>query len=436
MLPRANENKRSSSTGNIRTSNKYGIPPATSETLQISSPSIALGIHNTRATERRNHEARIRVKVEPESPDNAIKTISPRIQHRDLKAEARTMKTEGPFSRHHTVRIKVEDKDSPETPQRYPSFTATWSKSPVRVPTPVAEQFYRSAIVKKEGEEASVSRHGLSLHSHTSGPSASSSYNRLAAKAFHDFDASHPASKIKTEAEPSTACYIPKGASRIKHEAQSPCPETHHQNSPYAHPITLHHEVPIKNYPSTDSSPALSRTRSHCTVAPTPELRSETDFSYLQPITPTPFSTPYGVANPYAHSPPSYYIPGSLLEGWKRRARWGHRNRRAKRALPVLQSRCVPPVGNADEDKGVEAEEGGHGGKCVWYKVPLGQCCEWIRGIKGKCERARKKKWWQRGRQSEYDVREYEAQRRRYEELFNARRGATREMGVDSAQDV
>ncbi|KAI4949290.1 hypothetical protein J4E91_005028 [Alternaria rosae] len=162
----------------------------------------------------RKQETRVRVKVEPESPDNTVYPTSPASRHRDYRKEAKVVKTERSSARHHTVRVKVEDKSAPDTPPSYPSFTTVWSKSPLRVPTTIADQFYRSTIVKKESEDILLHRDVLSLRSQTSGPSISSSYRRSPVEAFRDFDASHPASKLKIEEEPEKGYYIPTGASK------------------------------------------------------------------------------------------------------------------------------------------------------------------------------------------------------------------------------
>ncbi|KAI4650952.1 hypothetical protein J4E93_003309 [Alternaria ventricosa] len=320
-----------------------------------------------------------------------------RIRHREQREEAQLsqFKPGGPSSRHHTVHIKVEDKADPDTPPRYPSFTTAWSKSPLRVPTPIAEQFYRSTVVKKESDVSLVHRDVLSLRSQTSGPSVSSSYKRFAVETFRDFDASHPASKVKIEEEPEKGYYIPTGTSKIKHEEASSSTNVHHRYP------SSYRKAPVKHEPASRSSPDLRRTRSHCTVATAPELRSESKFSYLQPITPTPFSTPYGLVNPYPPDPSTYLISGSLLEGVQRRTKWGQRDRRTKR-----QPRGVPAAEGAASDKKnatkAGAEGTGSGGKCAWYKSSLCICSKWISCIKAKCSRAAKKKWWQRSKQHQY----------------------------------
>ncbi|KAI4678490.1 uncharacterized protein J4E84_008746 [Alternaria hordeiaustralica] len=354
----------------------------------------------------RKQEPRARVKVEPESPDNTVYPTTPASRRRDYREETKVVKPGGPSSRHHTVHIKVEDKADLETPPHYPSFTTAWSKSPLRVPTPLAEQFYRSTVVKKESDVSLVHRDVLSLRSQTSGPSVSSSYKRFAVETFRDFDASHPASKVKIEEEPEKGYYIPTGASKVKHEAASSSSNVHHRRHTPTNYAGSYYKAPVKEDPASHSSPDLRRTRSHCAVAPTPELRSETKFSYLQPITPTPFSTPYGLVNPYPPDPSSYLVPGSLIEGVQRRTKWGQRDRRTKRQPPALQPRGAPVTEGVASDKQnatkAGAEGTGSGGKCAWYKLSLCKCSKWISCIKAKCERAAKEKWWQSSKQHQY----------------------------------
>ena len=405
MVPKATESGRNSSARDLRTQSRNVVPPRTPEIIQIPGRFSALGTDSTIAVVGRKQEPRARVKVEPESPDNTVYPTTPASRRRDYREETKVVKPGGPSSRHHTVHIKVEDKADLETPPHYPSFTTAWSKSPLRVPTPLAEQFYRSTVVKKESDVSLVHRDVLSLRSQTSGPSVSSSYKRFAVETFRDFDASHPASKVKIEEEPEKGYYIPTGASKVKHEAASSSTNIHHRPSPTDYP-NPYHRAPVKHDPASNSSPDLRRTRSHCTVAPTPELRSETKFSYLQPITPTPFSTPYGLVNPYPPDPSSYLVSGSLIEGVQRRTKWGQRDRRTKRQPRALQPRGAPAAegvsGGRQNATKAGAEGTGSGGKCAWYRLSLCKCSKWICCIKAKCSRAAKTKWWQRSKQHQY----------------------------------
>lgn len=406
MVPKVTESRRSSSPGDPPTPSKSVVTPKTAEIIQIPGRFSALGTDSTIAVVGRKQETRVRVKVEPESPDNTVYPTSLVSRHRDHRGEAKVVKTKRSSTRHHTVRVKVEDKSDPGIPPRYPSFTTTWSTSPLRVPTPIADQFYRSTIVKKESEDVLLHRDVLSLRSQTSGPSISSSYKRSAVKAFRDFDASHPASKIKIEEEPEKGYYIPTRASKIKHEAASSSTNLRHCHHTPTDYSSSYHKAPVKECPASRSSPDLKRTRSHCTVAPTPELRSETKFSYLQPITPTPFSTPYGFVNPYPPDSSLYYISGSSLEGVRRRTKWGQRDKRTKRVPPVLQPRSAPVAGDVADGRQDATQAGaegtGSGGKCAWYRLSLCKCCNWIRCIKAKCSRAAKRRWWQKSKQHQY----------------------------------
>lgn len=341
------------------------------------------------------------------------------------------------------VHVKVEEDAappaaSPEKPRHYPSFSAfteKWSQSSLRVPSPLAEEFYRSTIVKVEGEEALVHKKGLPLLCHDCERSADLiDKEKPPSETPRDLASPQPVSAIKTEAEPSPGYYIPTGAHKAKSTAPSVFSIINHQIPPTTDPSRLYHE-------------ARSPGRCTGTSSPTP-CRPNTELSYLLPVTPTPFSTPNAPVNPYNRPAHLHCVPGSLLEGMRRRTKWGNRDirdntddkerrarqakqekrakqyKKAKQAEPATQLRSAPPAENVAENQHENPNEGAknpeHGKTCTWYKMPFCRCCVCIMVVGSKLLRnvfvpsvvavprphrntsmiptpkgwARRKKWW------------------------------------------
>jgi hypothetical protein len=269
------------------------------------------------------------------------------------------------------VRIKTENASpqtpSPEIPQRNRSNIRN-RVSPIRVASPVAEKFYRSAVIKlEEGGELPDEKEVPSRNQHPT----ESMYNP---------ETPHPDVKVKLQRS-SQEYYIPTGASDDKFLAQ-PIPSRTFR----VFDSVLLHGAGVQHRP-TDSISTLNLNAPETLASPPP--RPDTKLSYLKPLTPTPFSTPYGFTNPAPYAANLHFVSGSLLEGMRRRTKWADRaTRLPKQTIPV---RCDAP---AEPQCGVEYEykeeepqqEGGYKMKtCAWYKLPFCGCCRWTRTAMAQC---------------------------------------------------
>ena len=355
----------------------------------------------------------IRIKTEDGAPLAASLEI-PRRQTSRVRSPSQT-----------PVKVKVEDVEedvdedaeedvvpvivNTETPRRFPSFSEfqeAWSRSPLRVPTPLAREFYRCMIVKRESDELLGSEDGMPLLCHDCDRSAGIHTKKPPTEASCDLCSPSPRSvvKFKEEAELLSGRHIPAGAYKAETISPSASPRIQHQTHPATNQSRLYHEARFSGR-NTATSP--------------PTCRPDTEFSYLLPVTPTPFSTPNAPINPYNRPAHLHCIPGSLLEGMHRRTRWGRRDiwdkqddkerrkrrakhekrakqrKQAKQDKPVKQAARIParipqsPSARLAEyvaedeheishETSHEEAESGHEQTCAWYKIPFCKCCACI----------------------------------------------------------
>jgi hypothetical protein len=271
-----------------------------------------------------------------------------------------------------SVRIKTENAPpqapSLEVPQRNPSHVNRRHRSQIRIPSPVAEQFYRSAFVKPEEEDK--------LPDGKEVPPLS----QECTKPTIDHEIPQRDVKVKLQG-PSHAHYIPTGASDGRFLGQAILSRNSHVPDSASLPTYgsdgLRHGV-------TDSTSLLDLNtpeQGDSTASPAP--RPGTEFSYLKPLTPTPFSTPYGFVNLSPYAANLHFVSGSLLEGMRRRTKWGDRTRLPKQTTLMTQGRYESPaerlceIGSKKED---EKEEGEYQTKtCAWYILPFCRCCKWTK---------------------------------------------------------
>ncbi|KAG9193824.1 hypothetical protein G6011_03859 [Alternaria panax] len=359
------------------------------------------------------------------------------------------------------VRVKVEEVEesapplaaTPEKPRRYPSFSAfqeKWSQSPLRVPTPLAEEFYRSMIVKRESDEVLGSEDGIPPLCHDCDRSAGLHTKKPSTQAPHDSLSPSPRSvvNIKREAEPSQRVSAIKTEAKSSHRYHVPAGTYKVETKTPSASSKIQHQVPLIKSQSRLYQEARIPDRS--TTTPSPAPRPDTELSYLLPITPTPFSTPNAPVNPYNRPAHLHYIPGSLLEGMQRRTKWSARkitdnnnnNDTEKRDRQTKQEKRVQQCKQADRDRqakqtsrvpvprsqplparlteyvaeseaGILDGEAGtqtQGATCAWYKIPFCRCCACVvvGGTKLMCnmvvpslttvpcssQTGKKKKWW------------------------------------------
>jgi hypothetical protein len=313
------------------------------------------------------------MRVEHQSFDNASSTReryhSVGIPPSNLQICSTSAET-GPSGIYHPphrrpVRIKAENA-SPQAPnlkipQRHPSRANRKPRPPIRVPSPVAEQFYRSATRKpQEREKLPDGKKALALSQQPTQPISDHEIPQLDVKV-----------KLQTS---SHEYYIPTGASDGNFSTQVVSSGNAHVRDSASLPSDgVEHRL-TESISTLDLNAPGQR---HRIASPTP--RPGTGFSYLKPLTPTPFSTPYGFVNPSPYAANLHLVSGSLLEGMRRRTKWGDRAKLPKQTTLTTQARDEPPAERqceVESNTENEDEEREHETKtCGWYKLPFCKCC-------------------------------------------------------------
>ncbi|KNG48163.1 hypothetical protein DDE82_004804 [Stemphylium lycopersici] len=277
--------------------------------------------------------------------------------------------------------------------------SADMSRSTIRVSSPVAEQFYRPATVKVEEDEFLKSNDHTLLRSNQE-PSIPTTFpnalrtSRMSRKAV-------PTQRLLKEEAGERTCqsyYVPICAA----SANTPfTPRALHTSCTTNSGQNLCHSYISHQYEAGHVFQACSASQNRHSGTSSPTLSSpDTKLSYLRALTPTPFSTPYGMVNHHPYESHLHFIPGTLLEGMLRRTRWAS-------AVPRPASRRQV---EAEQEGGIEHEgvhkvmkEGNTGGAaaaaagsepevarlemtydpdprsktCAWYKLPFCTCCKW-----------------------------------------------------------
>jgi hypothetical protein len=174
----------------------------------------------------------------------------------------------------------------------------------------------------------------------------------------------------------SQAYYIPTGASEARPSVPAVSSSAVRVTYKQTPPSDAYHHRQTNSISPLD----LNALEQRCAkTSPTP--RPGTELSYLKPLTPTPFSTPYGLVNPSPYAANLHCVSGSLLEGLRRRTRWGNKTRPAKQAALGTQARNGLPVerlyGIENEMSGELEGDAEQKKTCAWYKLLFCKCCKW-----------------------------------------------------------
>jgi hypothetical protein len=263
------------------------------------------------------------------------------------------------------VRIKAET-GSPqapnlEIPQRHLSYAHRKYRPPIRVPSPEAEQFYRSVTREpQERDKLPDGKKALNI-------------NQQSTQQMSDHET--PQRDVKVKLQPSShEYYMPTGASDGNFSTQVVSSRNAHVRDSASLPSDgVEHRL-TESISTLDLNASGQR---HSIASPT--SRPGTGFSYLKPLTPTPFSTPYGFVNPSPYAANLHLVSGSLLEGMRRRTKWGDRGKLPKQITLMTQARHEPQVERlceVDSKTENEDEEREHETKtCAWYKLLFCKCC-------------------------------------------------------------
>ncbi|KAF1833611.1 hypothetical protein BDW02DRAFT_373650 [Decorospora gaudefroyi] len=279
-----------------------------------------------------------------------------------------------PSPNQHPIRIKIESTTplaaSLEIPRRQPCTPSRRSRQPpIRIPTPVAEHFYRTTRIKteNENEHAPTDTEEVAISDQDAEELAGMISQLLAPNptTTPDSDPHEPGIKNETPSSPQTLHEIPTNSNTSKNPPASTLPPPNTQPYPSPKPHS-HHRNPTPRRPSTT-------------------------FSYLKPPTPTPFSTPYGPINPAPYAANIHCVSGSALEGMLRRTRWGNKGQRLEHDAAVEVARCVDKEKEEEEEEGIRVtkkikEDGtkkrrkkpGRRTCCPWYKLPFCKCCSCV----------------------------------------------------------
>jgi hypothetical protein len=271
-----------------------------------------------------------------------------------------------------TVRIKTENAPpqapSLEVPQRHPSHVNRRHRSQIRIPSPIVEQFYRSAVVKPEEEDKLPDGKEvlpLSLES---------------TKPMNDQEVFQRDVKVKLQG-PSHAHYIPNGASDGRFLAQAILSRNAHV--PDNASLLTYGSDGLRLGVTDSTSPLDLNTPEQSDSTASSAPRPGTEFSYLKPLTPTPFSTPYGLTNALPYATNVHFVSGSLLEGMRRRTKWGDRTRLPEQTTLMTQGRyesSTERLCDIESKKEDGKEEGKYQTKtCAWYILPFCRCCRWTK---------------------------------------------------------
>jgi hypothetical protein len=331
-------------------------------------PIATMGISCAEEAETEGERLYDAMGVEHESPDGTssireryqrIESVSSSLASQSIGAETTPPRAYVPPHRR-LARVKTENV-SPEEPNLdmahdHPSDTSGKLRSPIRVPSPVAEQFYRSVAVKtEEGGKLPKEKEVPPQDQDPSKP--------LRDQSTHPRDAEVKLQKSSHE------YYIPTGASDSSFLAQSGLSCTARAPDSTSPPNDGIRQILTESISPLDVNFASST------------LRPGTELSYLKPLTPTPFSTPYGFINPSPYAANLHFVSGSLLEGMRRRTRWGDRARLLKQTKLVTQAQCEVPIerlcGVEFKEESVQEEKEHQTKTCAWYKLPFCTCCKW-----------------------------------------------------------
>ena len=333
------------------------MSPMAPDVVQTASSSAAPKERkNSQILKVKSKQSSIRIKVELESSDESESDQSPGqpvnwplvdvgLWFPGCRTPLPTACT--PVRRHTPVKIKTEHTSHmpamTEISRGSMYSVTTKAGFPIRVPSLLAEQYYRSVLTKIEEDEELATTEAES------------------ARLNQDFD-SLTKSLVKSENSPS---------------ASSP---TFHNNLDTVKlnlepSQTIHRPKPTNLLPPTNprynSSPDRAISLLPTCTSPSPESM----FSFLKPTTPSPFSTAYGVPNTQPYAPNITCVPGSLLENKKRPTKWAHGGYPDKPARHLPQPDRMLPIAREYGCRSANSLLQAHGRKtgklCAWIKQPF-----------------------------------------------------------------
>lgn len=317
----------------------------------------------------RNSSTLAPLTMAPPNVSSLIQHIERNQNLTDAQSQSTSLSQNHGISRSHThppVVIKAGSA-SPATTNRdmlrHSSASAEMTThSLVHTSVPTSEHSYHSELTRIEEEETEKAtqhqdgEHPISNQALATSTSSSdkispgirtrnTSPGRYAAKTAPASLSSHtrdivPGATPSSYSTPATPCPHP-----VESKTPSP-PQTPLQAS--ENPNNSVKSSPQHTHPAS-TSPSLHLLS---TTSLPHDPRPDTELSYLKPVSPSPFSTPYGIPNTQPYAPHLHCIPGSKLETMLRRTRWGSKEKKAATDEASTSSLASPADDGVPERKG------------------------------------------------------------------------------------